>query len=458
MTYLENLAASVYNPQVAPLYKDAIKAYEGGAYRSALIETWVTLFTDLVSKFRFIAKRDIPEATSAKEWLDGFDGDHKSKDSAKCEKRESDKSILKRAERVGLISHTDSEQLGNLYQQRNFCAHPFADGGNYFSPEPEQVQAYLVLIWQVALSKPAQIGAILIDHFKKDMQSPYPPTGSGFADEYIRTSDKATIQQLFELIITQVIEKDDSHYIDLLPTCYEEKPKIFEEAFGSVIKKLEENDQFLDQEIGTLKLAITVGCFGHFPFYGSALSSRTKQLLAQMLKDHKHYWPSLYRSGYPSDCSLDREEKESLQVLYRDNLVHLPPETIQKLIGIGAEKTQFIDALIDQLPQSTSFSQTDSIMSRLIHLALYFTAQQIDTFEAALKNGNIIELSSGEYNQIWDSGPELRLKRIKNDSCTAHPELENAWSKCFEHLKTYCDENHYSFFCEDSTKEGDGNN
>ena len=70
MHALEDLYNEVRDPATKPRVREAIDAYNAGAFRSAIISTWVAVSLDLVAKIRELADQSDGAAVA---WRDALD-------------------------------------------------------------------------------------------------------------------------------------------------------------------------------------------------------------------------------------------------------------------------------------------------------------------------------------------------------------------------------------------------
>ncbi|SBS60369.1 hypothetical protein [Vibrio atlanticus] len=140
LSNLDELLQKVRNTHSKNYLNEAIASYRIGAYRAALITTWIAVCVDIIEKIKELSLGDDPIAKRLEERLNGIN----SNDPASMLSFERD--ILDMAcDELQLISAIEKSHLERLKNDRNVCAHPtFSDDGNQFTPLAELALSYIV--------------------------------------------------------------------------------------------------------------------------------------------------------------------------------------------------------------------------------------------------------------------------------------------------------------------------
>jgi hypothetical protein len=135
------LRAKLCYPDVdGVLFDEAAHCFERGAYRAALVMTWLAIAESLRHRFEVAARQD-RELTSLLEEIERREKERYAIDSL----------LLDKAKQYELISDHEHKDLAHIRDQRNRYGHP---GG--VSPSRTQVLAALDAAVQIVLSRPAQ--------------------------------------------------------------------------------------------------------------------------------------------------------------------------------------------------------------------------------------------------------------------------------------------------------------
>ena len=70
MRDLEELLSLVRDRESKKYFEEGIKAYHAGAYRASIVETWVAVALDLISKIRYLSERQDSQAIDFVKHLD----------------------------------------------------------------------------------------------------------------------------------------------------------------------------------------------------------------------------------------------------------------------------------------------------------------------------------------------------------------------------------------------------
>lgn len=178
LTDLESLILTARTERAKKHIADAYAAYQAGAYRAAIVVTWIAVVFDLIDKIRELV---LAGDKQAKVVVDDYD-----KFLAQLD--EGDKTVLSKAlefERNILslakikFSFFDQHQildLQRLYDDRNRCAHPTFQSGNApYEPTAELARLHLRNAITHVLSLPPVQGKAALDAIFESIASQYFP-------------------------------------------------------------------------------------------------------------------------------------------------------------------------------------------------------------------------------------------------------------------------------------------
>ena len=168
LTDLDALALTVREPRSRDYIQEAIAAYRAGAYRPAIVATWVAVAFDLIIKLREIAAAGDGKATAE---IATFDGWVNANDQGNLQGFEA-KLLLNVRDNFGFLNAQDVRHLERLKEDRNHCAHPsFYNDQELFAPTSELVRMHIVHAVTLVLARPPIQGRVLIERFMADLQS-----------------------------------------------------------------------------------------------------------------------------------------------------------------------------------------------------------------------------------------------------------------------------------------------
>lgn len=156
---LDELSQKVRNTHSKDYINEAIMSYRAGAYRSALIATWISVCVDIIEKIRELSVGGDTAARAIEERLDRIAPNDPNTMLA------FEREILDFAcEELEFISTIEKSHLERLKDDRNICAHPtFSSDGSQFSPPAELSRAYIVQAANYLLIQAPVKGKVIVD-------------------------------------------------------------------------------------------------------------------------------------------------------------------------------------------------------------------------------------------------------------------------------------------------------
>lgn len=151
---------------------EAVKCYRGGAFRSAIISSWIAIVFDAVDKFRALA---LSGDAAAKQHVEAFDRARANADIAASLKFEKGilAACLDEFELISTIEHLDLERLR---EDRNRCAHPsMTIDGEAFMPSAELARVHIRSAVEHFLQHPPAQGKYALDRLVAEVDSEYFP-------------------------------------------------------------------------------------------------------------------------------------------------------------------------------------------------------------------------------------------------------------------------------------------
>ncbi|MFM2432991.1 MAG: hypothetical protein RLZZ511_4205 [Cyanobacteriota bacterium] len=163
MLDFDEILVSVKNPQIRKYLQEAIKSYQIGNYRSAILAVWVATMFDLVKKFEILVEQCEPTAIEKWNQLEPKIKNHKNWE----------QELIQAAKAAAMISRYEADILESLSKTRNRYAHPsFDEVGTLFDPTPEEVRYFIRTLYDIALSQPAQLGAFYVKQLLESIKNP----------------------------------------------------------------------------------------------------------------------------------------------------------------------------------------------------------------------------------------------------------------------------------------------
>lgn len=211
---IDSLTLFVRDKESQRLISEAVTAYRGGAYRSAIVATWIAVTYDIIAKAQELAAKGEGDAKAFVGEIDAAIAKaHTSKDFKETQAIERD--LLKTAmDRLQILASHEYIDLDRLREDRNHCAHPafIADGG-LFQPSPELVRSHLVHALQHLLINAPLQGKAALSRLEADILSLSYPTntteiGQYISDKYLSRAKDTLVRNIIKRLITLPFSAD----------------------------------------------------------------------------------------------------------------------------------------------------------------------------------------------------------------------------------------------------------
>lgn len=182
---LDALLESCQDPKARAYIKEAIDCYRVGAYRSAIVATWIAVVYNIIDKLREIG---IAGDTAASAQVKKFEEITQNRDIEEALKFE--RSILGSIQSpYEFITAQEAVELGRLQEDRNRCAHPnLSREDEVFSPTPEQARMHIRNAVELMLARPPVQGKAALAFLQSQVDSEYFPIDEQAAHEALKVS------------------------------------------------------------------------------------------------------------------------------------------------------------------------------------------------------------------------------------------------------------------------------
>lgn len=184
LTDIDSLFLEVRDHESKRLINEAMTAYRGGAFRAAIISTWIAVAYDIFSKGRELKYQG---DAAASKFIDEVDSAIENRDISKMQKIES--TLLTTANKeLLLFAPHEHEAFSRLQSDRHLCAHPaFVVDDEIYRPSPELVRTHISHSLKYLLIHAPLQGKSALDRFQTDILSVSFPTSEIEIDKFIRT-------------------------------------------------------------------------------------------------------------------------------------------------------------------------------------------------------------------------------------------------------------------------------
>jgi hypothetical protein len=391
MRAVEDLLNEVRSRESRRYLAEAIGAYQAGAFRSAVVATWVAVAFDLIAKIKELDEAgDTTASAFMQEVNRAIDNQERNPNLLLSVER----NLIKVAhESFEFIEPRERLQLERLRQDRHVCAHPaFVRPDQVFEPTPELVRAHLATAVDAVLSKGPTPGRRAIDRFMNEVgQTSFPERLDELADylrdRYFESGKRALRRGLAELIVKFCLGTNGgdprvarrcalaAHALERI------EPDLLSEALASVVTKREQGAGLVDTEF----LCFTAN-LGDMQLAWEALPESSHSRVREVLKNVPV--EQLIEHGI-----FARDLAEEARHIVESRLTDLDREQLAEVIGQAAEP-RFADLAINEFRESPEYSEAAQNMeSFVLPLAPVMTADQVREILDAVRGNQQIRMA-----------------------------------------------------------------
>lgn len=178
---LDELVLLCRNEKARSFIQEAVQCYRAGAFRQAIVATWIAIVYDIIHKFQEL---ELAGDANASKHLEKFEKIRQSGDLKGS--LEFERNILNVAQKdFELISDIEFIDLARLQEDRNRCAHPAMNTNDeIYQPSPELARSHLRNAIEHLLQRPPVQGKAALNRLISDIESDYFPTNAADAIKY----------------------------------------------------------------------------------------------------------------------------------------------------------------------------------------------------------------------------------------------------------------------------------
>lgn len=200
MRDLESLAARTWNRDIRPFVDEAVRCYNAGAFRAAVVTMWTAVCADVMEKSMQLAEDGAGAATDLSARIEKARSAGLSTEGVRTS-QEVEGRLLQDAERLELITAIGRRHLERLKEDRNLCAHPsLLPVSGYFHPTPELARQHLTAAVEALLEHPPIQGREALERFKRYLCRPGFSADPDFiVATFLQSTQSGTQRQLVDL-------------------------------------------------------------------------------------------------------------------------------------------------------------------------------------------------------------------------------------------------------------------
>lgn len=438
LTDLDELIETVRNKTSQTYILEAISAYRGGAYRAAIVSTWIAVVYDIIAKLRELSEGGDRAASQEIEKVDNsrLNGDISGMTTFEY-------SLLKTVykEPFEFLTKRELIDLERLKEDRHACAHPaFIEEDRLFQPTPEVVRTHIVHTILYLLQHGPVQGKFALEAIMDELKQISGSTdvkgiSERLSGRYFNTAKEVLIRNLSKVLVKELLRGADSEFkgrekrrtlVHTLIVIAQQYWDIYEATTQEQIHKIAKSLE--DKQLMPIF---------HLLKEDRSTWSRIEKGLQRRIKDALK---SIIEEGSAEETDMkifvDYEVFDSINIPDPE-IEHLIKETFKKLDQRTQESVinqtvypphpMFVDKAVEiYIHSSNPYSATDIGEKLLPPLIPYFTPEHIQCLlhDGVQKNESILDAEN-----ILEF-----LEVLFDKSLTYFEEIKPAWQKLISYL------------------------
>ena len=200
--------------------REAVRCYQTGAYRAAIITSYVSVCFDLIAKLRHLASCGDKTADILTKKLDDLQQQQQDRDPIVFRGLLNFEHDLLETfqKKFGYFDHHEIKDLCRLRDDRHRCAHPtYRQGGQPYSPTAELARLHISSALNHVLTQPSRQGKAALADLRKAVLSKYFPKKVGDAIVTLRSTAlgnarKPLIHAFVDDLVSGYLDENHPYY------------------------------------------------------------------------------------------------------------------------------------------------------------------------------------------------------------------------------------------------------
>lgn len=390
LTDLDALILKVRARRSRDYIVEAVAAYRVGAYKAAVVGTWIAASFDILSKIRELSQAG---DKAAKAFIGDFDKAVAANNRERLLKLEGEL-LDKAADPFAFIGPQERMQLSRLREDRHLCAHPaFSTEAELFQPPPELVRLHIVNAVEMLLAAAPVQGKSLIAAFVDDLPSPAFPRDREQAIRYVTARYLARLRpSAFDgfaaVLVKTYLRRDvpalsgnEVSLLHSLAAIARHQPQLWESDVRQIVLRL------ID-EAGGSETGYVFGLLGEFPDILDRLSSSARIRLEAAIDN---YTPQ----ASAEDVIFAALDLDGFSDRVRSAYEKLNSEHRGRVLSLHPNRFMLLKSL-QELVASGSFRRAETIFQRMVTplAAVVMTEDLVEIAAAISKNMEVWDASA----------------------------------------------------------------
>ncbi len=409
---LDELVLKCRDERALQYIKEAVSCYKSGAFRSAIVSTWIAVTFDLIDKFKELSLLGDKEAEKQVEEIEKA---RHINDITRFLQLERDIINVAR-DKLELISHTESIDLERLKEDRNRCAHPSMNlEGDIFNPSAELARLHIHSAVNHLLQYPPSQGKYALDKIILEIESNFFPSSKKDVLSVIRNSplSKPRYSLLRNFIVVLIKNTLKEGYETRVKTkiylVLEAIKELHQESYDDILgKDLSRIISTVSDDNLNFAVILLMNVDDSWEYLEESVKLKLNNFVQELPTRHIDYLEDFIDYAPVAVAAKERLDRATMT-----ELVSTVPFAMHHKI---------IDRMIEIYGNSHNFESANNWVNKAIRHIIDFSPKHVE---------KIIEVASTN-SQIFDSNEYPRLIRaIRSKKIVSEHDL-NIWLKKFD--------------------------
>ena len=380
---LDELVLKCRDQKAKDYIREAVACYKSGAFRSAIVSTWIAVSFDIIDKLKELSLAGDKEAEKQ---IEEFDKARRIGDITSSLKFEREILTICR-DKLELISPVEFIDLDRLQQDRNRCAHPsMTSDGEIFNPPAELARLHIRSAVEHLLQFPPAQGKYALDTLLSEVNSEYFPTENAkaiiaFEGSPLKRARESLIRNFIVILLKKLINETESYKeTNRFVTALNAISVLHREAYNNTLK---EKLSSIVRGMEAKKLNKTTPLITRVNEGWSHLEADVKQKIESYVE------------------ALPKEELEDLEALIKvEGLKDAVEKRVRNTSRAELNDSFFFitpDQILDRITklysESANFEQANSFATTVVRYSMDFNKQQIELIIKACGSNEQIKYS-----------------------------------------------------------------
>lgn len=391
----EYVSEQIHHPKTKEYFKEVLRSYQSGNYRSCIVILYSIVITDLLYKLEEL--KDLYNDETATKILEEVENE---KETNKVLSAWEMKLVEGIYNRTKLLETSDYANISSLKEHRNLSAHPVLNKNfDLFNPSLENARSHLRNMLDGVLTKPSMLSKKVFNFFMEDIarasESRFTQTElerfleSRYFKKIAMNEYKELLKSLWRITFSDTSEKSNHHREICLSTL---NLMLMRNKF-ELIEFIRENSIYFSRISPDIHIGFISETLFNFPQIFNCLTVDAQELIKAETRKHKDYEFTAYylNSDIRTHLSLYQTKIDEDPFFVDDMPTWGLNHFYDYCEGDKLIQSMLIDWMIQKFRGCSNFDKADIAYDNLIapHLPDFSREQMVELLRAININSQI---------------------------------------------------------------------